>query len=328
LIIDEVGNLYGTTFTGGKGPVAFELSPGKNPNRPWKLTILHTFCLANDGPCSDGDEPNGPLSYAGSETGTPYDGKSPLYGTTEAGGANARGTVFSLTPTASGWSETVLHDFCSQAECFDGESPDGNLLVGNDTLIGITNFGGAFSPGGTVFQLTREGGGWSDKVLYSFCAKTNCTDGRYPTGGLFADSSGALYGAFGAGGANAPFGGGTFRLTPKNQHWKYKRLNSFCGGSDCPKGTRPEGGVVADSAGAIYGTTIDGGLDRSGVVYEIAGKHTHVLHKFCSEPGGADGGQPQGSLIIDGSGRLYGTASVFGAHGDVHSGGVVFEIRR
>ena len=77
------------------------------------------------------------------------------------------------------------------------------------------HFGGAFSPGGTVFQLTRKGSGWSDKVLYSFCAKTNCTDGRYPTGGLFAETSGALYGAFGAGGANAPYGGGTFRLDRK-----------------------------------------------------------------------------------------------------------------
>ena len=85
--------------------------------------------------------------------------------------------------------------------------------------------------------------------------------------------------------------------------------------------------MVVDFAGAIYGTTIDGGLDRNGVVYEVTGKHTRVLHKFCSETGCADGGQPEGSLIIDGSGRLYGTASGFGAHGDVHFGGVVFEIR-
>jgi uncharacterized repeat protein (TIGR03803 family) len=328
LIVDEAGALYGLTSTGANGPVAYKLSPGRDRNKSWQLTVLHTFCDAQNGPCADGDAPEGPLSYAGSDSGAPYDGKSPLYGTTELGGAYAWGTVYSLTPSGSGWQENVLYHFCALGgSCADGESPEGNLIVGDGVLTGITNFGGAHDPGGTVFQLTQKHGGWTEKVLHNFCAEEpNCLDGRYPVGGIVAGSTGALYGALSAGGANGPYGGGTYSLIPHNGHWKYKLLHSFCGSTDCPNGAEPEANIVLGNTGTIYGTTFDGGIGRMGVVYAVSGERARVLHRFCSESGCADGGQPSGALITDGSGKLYGTASIFGAHGGSHSGGVVFAL--
>ena len=85
-----------------------------------------------------------------------------------------------------------------------------------------------------------------------------------------------------------------------------------------PKGSNPQSGVIGDPAGNLYGTTYAGGTRNAGVVYQIdsAGLET-VLYSFT---GGADGGQPQASLIRDSSGNLYGT-TFSGGTGNV---GVVF----
>ncbi len=85
-----------------------------------------------------------------------------------------------------------------------------------------------------------------------------------------------------------------------------------------PKGSNPQSGVIGDPAGNLYGTTYAGGTRNAGVVYRIdsAGLET-VLYSFT---GGADGGQPQASLIRDSSGNLYGT-TFYGGTGNM---GVVF----
>jgi uncharacterized repeat protein (TIGR03803 family) len=84
VVMDQAGNLYGTTIAGGSGcdcGVVYELSPGKNGE--WKYTVLHTFVG------SDGAEPDANLIL---------DGKGNLYGTTATGGSGGAGVAFELTP--------------------------------------------------------------------------------------------------------------------------------------------------------------------------------------------------------------------------------------
>jgi uncharacterized repeat protein (TIGR03803 family) len=92
-------------------------------------------------------------------------------------------------------------------------------------------------------------------------------------------------------------------------------LYSFTGGAD---GRNPYGGVIRDSAGNLYGTTVEGGTANSGVVYKLdTTGHETVLYSFT---GGPDGGGPSG-VIRDSAGNLYGTAS-----GGTAGQGVVYEL--
>jgi uncharacterized repeat protein (TIGR03803 family) len=165
LIFDAAGNLYGTTVYGGLtncdlgcGTV-FKLSPGSSG---WTKTVLYRFRGRN------GD---GAIPYAG----LTFDGAGNLYGTTVGGGtANDAGTVFKLTPNSNGsWTESVLHRFCSVANCADGWFPYAGLIFdAAGSLYGTTAQGGANNRG-TVFKLTpKVHGGWSERVLYSFCSLT------------------------------------------------------------------------------------------------------------------------------------------------------------
>jgi len=132
-----------------------------------------------------------------------------LYGTTFFG-------VFELAPPAQpggAWTETVLHNFCSLANCADGSQPEfsGVIMDAAGNLYGTTQFGGANgSPpsqlSGTAFELSppaQPGGAWTETVLYSFCSVggTNCTDGDQPMAGLLRDPVGNLYGTTWAGGS-------------------------------------------------------------------------------------------------------------------------------
>ena len=82
-------------------------------------------------------------------------------------------------------------------------------------------------------------------------------------------------------------------------------------------GASPQAGVVVDAAGNVYGTTNNGGTFNDGTVFELTpaaggGWTEKVLHNFTN---GADGGNPQAGLILDGAGNLYGTTYIGGAYG-------------
>ena len=176
LIVDTSGNIYGTTSVwgsgafccrgGGEGGTVFKLTPDG------VLTTLYDFCNEGGTACTDGYTPYTGLTYAGAESGVPYDGVSPLYGTTEFGGAHGGGNVFVLTPVpgASGWQRTTIYDFCAQTACADGASPMALTMDGAGDLIGATIGGGAGHEAyGTVFKLTGSGATWTESVLHSFC---------------------------------------------------------------------------------------------------------------------------------------------------------------
>jgi len=320
LIFDQVGNLYGTTEYGGVHNLGtvFQLTP--NQNGGWTESVLYSFCSGTH--CADGKYPLAGLIF---------DQAGNLYGTTSGGGAhNSSGTVFQLTPNQNGgWTEHVLHSFCSRTHCTDGRQPTAGLIfdqAGN--LYGTTDERGGHNRG-TVFQLTPDQkGAWTEHVLHSFCSRTDCTDGGFPQAGLIFDQAGNVYGTTELGGA--PNNSGTvFQLTPnQNRGWTERVLYSFCSLPDCTDGLYPEAGLIFDQAGNLYGTTAGGGAHNdSGTVFQLTPNHNggwteRVLHSFCPRTNCTDGADPKAGLIFDQAGNLYGTTFVGGAQG----WGTVFQL--
>jgi uncharacterized repeat protein (TIGR03803 family) len=207
----------------------------------------------------------------------------------------------------------------------DGEAPYAGLIADTQRdLYGTTVYGGA-SDSGTVFEIAANG---TETVLYSFCAQTNCTDGRYPYGGLIADKNGNLYGTTAAGGkgGGADGGGTVYQLAPDGTETV---LYSFCSRTVCADGSGPQGGLIADKKGNLYGTTAGGGSGYTcgeqtgcGAVFKLARDGTEsVLYSFCTLASCSDGRGPNATLI-DRAGNLYGTTSGGGAQ----NGGTVFRI--
>ncbi len=110
----------------------------------------------------------------------------------------------------------------------------------------------------------------TDSVLYSF---TGGTDGAYPSGVLVQDSAGNLYGTT-AGAWAEGLEGSVFKLNPPG---RFKLLHGF--GIGGPGGAEPVAGLVADSAGNLYGTTLGGGASGAGTVFKLVKKNRFsVLH--------------------------------------------------
>ena len=189
LITDVDGNVYGTTSNAGVngGGTVFKLHPNANRTK-WKLTTLYSFCFR----CSSGSAPVAGLTYQGAQSGLPYDGNSPLYGVAFSGGANNGGVAFEVSFSGKKPIYTVLHDFCVQEGCDDGQRPELSLVIDADgNLFGTTEDGGNDTqPGGTVFEISPTKTGYKTTVLYRFCQKADCADGKLPRGPLSIDGSG------------------------------------------------------------------------------------------------------------------------------------------
>jgi uncharacterized repeat protein (TIGR03803 family) len=175
--------------------------------------------------------------------------KGRLYGTTEIGGTNGSGTVFSLDLKTG--VEKVLYSFSGGT---DGEYPEGNLIDVNGTLYGTAGLGGAYNYG-NVFSLNPTTG--AQTVLYSF---RGGTDGVSPVAGLI-DVKGTLYGTTEAGGAHNYGTVFSVNLTTGAETVLY----TFGGRTD---GGNPYPGLVK-VMGKLYGTTYFGGTYNYGTVFEI-----------------------------------------------------------
>src|ERR1043165_634367 len=277
-----------------------------------------------------GTAPTGGLAYQGASTGVPYDGVSPLYGTTPDGGADAAGTVCEMDPNGGQWTEKVLYSFCSQGgnKCTDGRTPNGVTMDAAGNIFGSTFEGGNDFEGvgaGVAYELSSQGGAWTEITLYHFCSPQNCTDGALPPGPLGLVSPGRLFGTTAAGGGSCkPDAGGcgvVFKIVPNGVDSQEAVLHMFCAKKDCNDGRAPFAGPFLDSAGNLFGTTIYGGRNGSdanggGVAFEIADGTFKVLHSFCALANCADGEHPAANLIMNASGKVLGTASVAGAFGN------------
>jgi uncharacterized repeat protein (TIGR03803 family) len=302
MVLDASGNLFGTTAFGGAhgGGNVFKISP------TGEETVLYSFCSRGGSLCVDGNEPIGGLIQ---------DKHGNLYGTTQLGGAFNQGTAFRLRPNGS---ITVLHSFGNGT---DGLNPEGAMVMdAGGNLYGTTNLGGdtTFCGGigcGTIFKIDPTG---TETVLYKFCTSFTsiCYDGIQPTGSLLLDKRGNLYGTTFTGG-RTDFGT-VFVLSPNGTE---HLLHTFKNG--LMDGAWPLGGLTMDSAGNVYGTTSSGGTQNEGAVYEITktGAET-ILHSFSQD--GVDGYQPEGNLVMDSSGNLWGTTAEGGSANTL--GGTVFKI--
>ena len=303
LIADVAGDLFGTTYGGGAD---------------FDGTVFE-IVKTGDGYA---DAPTTLVSFTGADGETPLggliaDAAGDLFGTTGEGGAANDGTVFEIVKTQGGYAPepTTLVSFTGA----DGLQPTGNLILdAAGDLFGVTSGGGVANEG-TVFEIARTQGGYADAptTLVAFTG----ADGAYPDS-VIADAAGDLLGETGGGGADnvgtvyeiAKTEGG-YADTPTT-------LVSF-GGAD---GGLPQGGLILDADGNLFGTTSNGGTGRHGTVFEIAttqggyaGAPDTTLFNFKN----GRGRYPSGALIADAAGNLLGTTELGGSNGD----GTVFEIK-
>ena len=260
VLVGPGGVLYGTNQTRAAGVgTVFSLTPPALPGGSWTLATLHTFTGG-----ADGSAPAGNLVI---------DSNGVLYGTTNFGGGNNYGTVFSVSPPTSpggAWIETVIYRFKGGA---DGSVPNGGVVLGaGGVLYGSVKYGGSVN-GGAVYALTPPaipGGAWTETVLHNFPLID--TWGPFP-GPLTWGPNGSLYGMTGLGGPARA--GSVFALTPPTSPgsgWNYLALYGFAP----PGGTYPlvsfyEGGetLAVAAGGLIYGTTTFGGPSNMGIVFAL-----------------------------------------------------------
>jgi len=301
LFRDVQGNLYGTTVSGGAatyGTVYMVTPAGAE-------SVLYSFQGANAG---DGKNPWGNLFR---------DAGGNFYGTTCEGGStgngaypNGYGTIFKLSPNGEGgYNETVLYKFTgTSGKQKDGWCPRGGLIRdANGNFYGTTIAGGngpCFYGCGTLFEFSRvdAAGNYKEMLLWSF--QNAGFDGSTPYGDLVREpSTGKLYGTACQGGH---WGSGTvFVYSP----WAgVTALHSFGNGAD---GSCPMAGLIQDANGNLYGTTSAGGAFGLGTVFEFTNPTNPtpppvevVLWSFRGAPDGAD---PEGALLLDSNGTLWGT---------------------
>jgi uncharacterized repeat protein (TIGR03803 family) len=335
LIVDSAGNLYGVTQSGGKGAgIVYELMP--QGGGQWKFFLMSSFCKRVA--CIDGEGPSGGLSYFGQKSGAPYDGTSPLYGTTQTGGEYQKGTVYRLTPPPAGakrtwWKSKTLYSFCPEGGgCLtDGYQPKTGVVVdSNHLLYGTTNYGGQFYSG-TVFKLTRSGSTWAKQILHTMCSANHCADGAIPLG-LTENGAGDLFGVTMTGqqkpGCAKRDCGTVFELSP--QTGDFTTLYAFCSLKDCADGDSPSGPVTILDNGDLIGATATGGdtanhyPNGGGVLYRLSGTTFSVLNDFCASANCLDGEWPSGSIAVDAQGRMFG-ATIYGGDGAYAQGGLIYE---
>ncbi len=300
LAMDAAGNLYGTTLYGGTQSgcqagfsgcgIAFELSP--QIDGTWTETVLYNFCSVFDNnTCEDGSAPDSQLVF---------DAAGNLYGTSLGA---IRGAVFELSPGSNGWIESVLYRFCPNGGnfCPDGSAPRGGVALDKSgNLYGTTQHGGRYRIG-VVFELSPNGGSWSERVVTSFYLYGSSVSP------VSFDPVGNLYGTT---------QGDVFQLNAKSHTQGSRAFTPSTGFSNA--------GVFIDaSRNTFFGVGYSGGTNDGGTVWEVSPARDLVpIYNFCSLTNCADGAGPDASIIEDRLGNLYGTTKVGGVYGQ----GVVFQV--
>lgn len=286
------------------------------------LTILYTL--------------NGTTDGGGLVSGLISDGYGNLYGAASGGGINncdggGCGTVFKLSRHGSGWIFSVLYRFTGLS---DGWGPQAPLAVAPDgTLYGTTYYGG--SDGcfrawgcGTVFRLSPPPNfcptascDWKKTTLYEF---TGLVDGEYPLGQITSDQAGNIYGSA-SNSEKQQYEGSVFEMSPSGGGWTFNLLYAF----PAPPGAGyPDGGVIFDSQGNLWGVAGYGGADNCssddyncGSIYKLSPSSSGWTETTEFEFNTSTGGHPIGTLVSDQSGNFYDTLDTSGPYG----GGSIFQ---
>ena len=318
LIEDANGNFFTTLSSGGpyNSGLAIRLSPPAKELGRWTETNIFDF---------------GSPSVEVSPSLSVVDARGDLYGTTYDGGPDAAGYVFELTPSTPGsvYSQTILYSFAGNA---DGSDPGELISDGKGGFYGVTQLGGGACNCGTVFALVppRKGSGsWTKSILYAFQNDT----GSSPIGRLLLGKDGSLYGVTLDGGPTANRGTAYHLTAPVRGHgpWTWHLLHAFGGP---PDGTDPDGGLIADASGNLYGTTSAGGSSPyggDGTVFELSPRVPQskpwaetILHSFTGPA--SDGASTSGELLAVGTGALYGTTQVGGTGCAGEGCGTIFKM--
>lgn len=288
--------ILGTTQFGGYYGEGTLFGLSKN-TRGWSETVLYQFTDGNDG-----------ARPIGISVPTKLDESSRVFVPTLGFGGKPYGTVVVLRPNPSGsWKLLSTYVFHGTPK---GSEPEGPVMQDEKgNLYGTTSGGGAHNDG-EVYRLTPSGAKYKESVLYSFRPGT---DGRYPYGGLIS-IHGALYGTTLKGGAKDL--GTVFKLTPSGSRYTESVLYSFKGGPT--DGDEPQTGLCAGPAGALFGTTLEGGYYRRGTVFKITPSDPdhpeHLIWKF----GGFyhDGQTPVAPVVVNAQGVIYGITQEGGKSGN------------
>jgi uncharacterized repeat protein (TIGR03803 family) len=250
LIMDNIGNLYGTTSQGGQ--------PGITG-----VAFGTVFKISADGTESIVHSFGGASQFDG---GTPYAGlimdvTGNFYGTTRDGtlDADTFGAVFKISADGT---ESIVHAFTG----LDGGEPVAGLTMDNGgNLYGTTTSGGDASVinSGEVFKINSAG---TLSVLHYFLGAitSGIADGGYPRAGLIMDNGGNLYGTTSSGGATDVNVGTVFKISATGA---ISFLHSFTGAPS--DGNNPIADLILDSTGNLYGTTSIGGANDQGTVFKI-----------------------------------------------------------
>ncbi len=299
LAMDAAGDLFGTTELGGtdNDGTVFEVPAGGGG-----IVTLASF----DG--TDGSLPQG----------TPHlDAAGDLYGTAEDGGAGMAGTVFEVV--AGSGAITTLASFPGYPSAAGAQPRAGVVADAAGDLFGTTYQGGAGGQG-TLFEVA-EGSG-TVRGLASFNGPGAGTNGALALGELTLDASGDLFGTASQGGADDD--GAVFEYAPATA--TLTTVASFDGAD----GKAPQGGLTADAAGDLFGSTAVGGANALGTVFEIPAGSGAVTTLVSF--GGPDGSGPYGGLHLDAAGNLFGATEAGGPMGNGHIDqdldgfGVAFEV--
>ena len=284
VVIDNAGNLYGTTTAGGtnnKG-VVFKYTASTK-----KVTVLYSF---------KGNATDGGVPYAG----LARDAAGVLYGFTSEGGKSGFGTAFEI---AANNRFSVTHPFTGAT---GGDNPRGApVLDKQGNVYGATVDGKGASKNGLVFKIAPNN---ARTTLYTF--KAPMSDGHHPYGPLFTPGNNGtmFFGTTNEGGAQNK--GAIFDVMPPSTGMM---IYAFTGAS----GANPFGGVVGDAKTILYGTTFNGGAQNKGVVFRLippANNQPNWTHELMYSFRGvnADGANPYAGVLLGKNSTLYGTASAGG----------------
>ena len=251
LVFDSAGNMYGTKLGGGEANsgLVYEMTPSSGG---WTESVLYSFAGGSDG---------------AAPRGITFDEAGNIYGVASGGNPDCGflgycGLVYELSPSQSGWTKTTLHVFQKDV---DGAGPGPLIRDNAGNLFGITEYYGP-DTGGTVWELSPSGGGWTFTLLHSFPVATVEDYGPYA---LTMDAAGNLFGISGTSSSDNDYCGFLFKLTPSNGGWTYTELYDFGTASGQLDGCWPQGAPLLDRNGNVYGATEIGGRADVGTVWEF-----------------------------------------------------------
>jgi uncharacterized repeat protein (TIGR03803 family) len=291
------GKLYGTTSGGGNGyGTVFELSPGGSGT--WNENTLYTFTGG-----ADGNDPD--YSYV------IFDSAGNLYGTTVFGGKYEHGVVFELSPSANGWTESVLHSFSGRYSSYPA---NGLVMDSAGNLYGTTDncCSGPGEDGAGVFELMKSSS-WTEKTLFTYPSAGSA--------GLAIDSHGDLFGyAYIKSGTTT-----VFELSPDGKGgWTEKSLYML---TIAQGALSLNGSPALDKHGNLYGVTEYTGPEGYGTVFKLSPSSTEWTYQLLYNFNGTtDGSHPVGGPTLDSKGNIYGTTQLGGAYCEAEDGGGCGEV--